>query len=339
MRARMARALSTWPSLGCQFRLAEALHGAAGPGRVAAWLARQEARIGDAGFARRFADHLDLPGIAPLDYAHRRVATRRLSLVGGIRFFGRDTRRPFVEIIAHDAQDMGALAEAVAAEWRAFAPGHMRLRRAPGEPLPAGARLDTSLYAARHRELAPATGRVRLARFDDPEAAMALVAGRYARMARQVPALRRNLAPLDPGAARDLWRTGHLHAIAVEGAGIVGLIAARPGRIGWLCGDEMREEVVAADHAGHGHAAAAQSALAALGTSRPARYLIGTIDGLNAASRRSAERAGRRRMLDDVFVPLPRPEAIGGFRRRGEDARNGRAPAAVDRRTLNGETR
>ncbi|TDL74835.1 hypothetical protein E2L08_15940 [Palleronia sediminis] len=36
----------------------------------------------------------------------------------------------------------------------------------------------------------------------------------------------------------------------------------------------------------------------------PERLLIGTIDGLNPASRRSAERAGRKAVLDYLFVPL-----------------------------------
>jgi hypothetical protein len=55
---------------------------------------------------------------------------------------------------------------------------------------------------------------------------------------------------------------------------------------------------------GRGYAAAAQTAWAKPLADSPNRLLIGTIDGLNTASRRTAERAGRPRVLDAVFVSL-----------------------------------
>ena len=83
--------------------------------------------------------------------------------------------------------------------------------------------------------------------------------------------------------------------------------AAMPGHIGWGAGDEIIEEVVAIDHAGHGYAAAAQFALSARNEDKGEAMLIGTIDGLNIASRRSAERVGRKRIIDYVFLPLDPP--------------------------------
>jgi hypothetical protein len=89
----------------------------------------------------------------------------------------------------------------------------------------------------------------------------------------------------------------------VNGA-TVGLLAIAPGRIGWIEGDEVNEEVVEAVYAGHSYAAVAQSAWALHVARDPQTLLLGTIDQLNIASRKTAERAGRRRMLDDIFISL-----------------------------------
>jgi hypothetical protein len=88
---------------------------------------------------------------------------------------------------------------------------------------------------------------------------------------------------------------------------IIGLFAVAPGRIGWLDGDEVNEEVVDVDHAGHGYAASAQREWASGRThdGDGDRLLVGTIDGHNHASRATARRAGRPSVLDDVFLLLP----------------------------------
>ena len=68
----------------------------------------------------------------------------------------------------------------------------------------------------------------------------------------------------------------------------------------------MKEEVISTGHTGHGYAASAQAAWAAHVADDPERLLIGTIDRHNHASRRTAERAGRPAVLEDVFVRLGR---------------------------------
>ena len=65
----------------------------------------------------------------------------------------------------------------------------------------------------------------------------------------------------------------------------------------------MNEEVIDVGHRGRGHAAAAQGAWAREAAD-PGRLLIGTIDRLNTVSRWTAERAGRPRILDAVFLTL-----------------------------------
>ena len=90
-----------WPALADQLAVAETLYGDGGFRRVADWLDEQLGYVGNADFAAQFSDHIELPGIAPIDYAHRTIRTRRGELLGGIRFYGRDIGRPFVDVVAH----------------------------------------------------------------------------------------------------------------------------------------------------------------------------------------------------------------------------------------------
>lgn len=89
------------------------------------------------------------------------------------------------------------------------------------------------------------------------------------------------------------------------GDDVVGAFAVVPGRIGWIEGDEVHEEVVDAEHAGNGYASSAQRAWAGRQLENGDQLLIGTIDAHNHASRRTAWRAGRSCVLEDVFLLLP----------------------------------
>ena len=298
---------SDWASLQGQLDCAAQLYGADGPHRVAAWFAQEQGRVDDPDFARLFSDHISLPGIASLDFAHRHVTTRHGALIGGIRFYAQDIARPFVEVIAHDFEDVQTLTQVTAAEWRDFAPQHLRLHVIPGTPLPAKGTLDMSLYVGRYRDLRAPAHRVQLGVFDSAKQALCIVEDRFEVMAQHDPDLRRNVSPISHEALSEMFEVGQVHRITAVGQGTVGLIAAMPGHIGWVAGDEIIEAVVAIGHAGHGYAAAAQFALSARNEDKGEAMLIGTIDGLNIASRRSAERVGRKRIIDYVFLPLDPP--------------------------------
>jgi hypothetical protein len=293
------RSPTGWPSLSDQVELADALFGGAGRRLLAAWLEEQIARIDDPEFVRLFTDHIDLPGVVPSDYAHRSVGSSHGALLGGIRFYGRDVARPFVEIVAHSFEDMDALCDCVRSEWSMFAPQYLRVRTRPGRFAGPKVVLDNSIHVARCRDMRQPDDHVSLAPFDDADEAIAIVARCYKQMAAD---LARNVSP---AAAEDLrlWHTaGRLWAIRA-GSVTIGLLAVAPGRIGWIEGDEIQEEVVGAEHRGHGYAVLAQAAWARR-AGDPDRLLVGTIDRLNVASRKTAERAGRGRVLDDVFVSL-----------------------------------
>ncbi|WP_319446657.1 MULTISPECIES: hypothetical protein [unclassified Mycobacterium] len=292
-----------WLSLSDQVALAEQIFGDRGPGLVEDWLAEQVARIDDPGFAEGFAAHVELSGVVTGDFNHRDLRTTNGRLLGGIRFYGRDVRRPFVEVCCHDFAELDDLRACVRSEWSAFAPKYLRLQELPGRVTGPGVVLDTTLHAARYRDMPAPDGRITLEPFDRVEDAVAMVERRYALIATSDPALRHNVSP---AAAEDLWHwhaTGELRAIRA-GDATIGLLAVAPGTIGWLPGDEINEEIVDVDHLGHGYAAAAQCTWAKVVANDPGGLLIGTIDRLNGASRITAERAGRPPILEAVFVSL-----------------------------------
>jgi hypothetical protein len=297
------RVLDRWSSLSDQNTVAQELFGSVtGQRRVAEWLTAQTDLVDDMDFAQEFADHVGLPGVAAADYAHRIVGTTQGELLGGIRFYGRDIRRPFVDVLAHNFDDIDALKACVTREWSHFGIRHLRLRTRPGllatRP---DVILDQSIHVARYRDMAPADGRVTLDRFGSAEEAIQLVAARYRRLAAEDSALFANISQADPDDLHDWHGRDQLRAITLQG-NVIGAIAIAPGAIDWIVGDEINEEVISVPYAGHGYAASAQCAWAHLHAAYPDCLLVGTIDRHNHASRATAVRAGRTRVLDDVFV-------------------------------------
>ena len=293
---------------------------------IAGWLASEIARIDDPAFAKLFTDHVSLPGVRDADYTHRHVSSGDGELIGGIRFHGEDVSRPFVEVIVHGFADLDRLKDCVATEWANFRPRDLRLRTLPGTIVRPDARVDVTIHAARHRDMALPDGKVRLAPFRDVEDAVAMVRRRYERVAASDPELAKNISAADPDDLRAWHWAGQLRAIVAAGGGArtsepretdavtetatkakdanVGLLAIAPGRIAWIEGDEVNEEGIEVEHNGHGYAASTQAEWAARVAFDRDRFMIGTIDGLNAASRRTAERADRPAVLMEVFVAL-----------------------------------
>jgi hypothetical protein len=293
----------TWSSLEDEVAVATDLYGGRGPELVRTWLDAEAARVTDQGFAVRFCEDVRLPGIATDDYLHRLIHTSHGHLLGGIRFYGRDVSRPFVEIVAHDFEDLDRLRRCVRAEWSMFAPGFLRLCTRPGRLSGPNVLLDVSIFLARHADMRAPSSSVILTNFADVDAAIEMVRRRYERLTADEPKLSRNLSPAHADDLRRWHHGGELKAIMVDDES-VGLLAVAPGRIRWLDGDEINEEVIDFEHSGRGYAALAQAAWARYAAANPRRLLIGAIDGLNVASRRTAVRAGRRRLLDLVFVSL-----------------------------------
>lgn len=182
-----------------------------------------------------------------------------------------------------------------------FAPHDLRLRVAPGGVDHPASRTDMTIHAA--RDMTSPDGRVQMTAFADVEEAIEIVRERYAQIAAHAPDLAKNISPADPDDLRAWHDADQLRAIGSEDA-TVGLLAIAPGSVAWIEGDEVNEEVVVAAHGGQGYAGSAQVAWASTMARERDRVLVGTIDRLNPASRRSAERAGRPAVLKEIFLPL-----------------------------------
>lgn len=305
------KALTYWSSLSDQITLASELFGPlTGEQKVADWLAEQLRLVEDTEFAEEFAGHVQLPGIKALDYTHRHIRTRHGELLGGIRFYSRNNARPFVDVLAHNFDDIDALTECVVHEWSAFGTAYLRLRTAPrllsDRP---DVILDETIHVAPYRDMTPADGRVTLEPFEDPELAVALIDARYARLACTDPTLANNLSIAAPEDLRRWHQRDQLRAIRWCD-NTIGALAIVPGAIGWITGDEIHEEVISEPHAGHGYAASAQTVWVRDMATDADQLLIGTIDRHNHASRATAERAGRPRVLDDIFISKAAPESL-----------------------------
>nr|WP_193047260.1 GNAT family N-acetyltransferase [Mycolicibacterium baixiangningiae] len=172
--------------------------------------------------------------------------------------------------------------------------------------------LDKSTHAARCRDMAPCDGRVTLQRLDTPEVALGVVAERYAQLAATDPALSNNMSLAAPDDLRYWHAHQQLWAIT-RGADTIGAFAVVPGALGWITGQEINEQarrqagpglVISAPHTGQRYATSTQCAWAHRWAADTTDLLIGTIDRHNYASRATALRAGRPRVLDNVFISL-----------------------------------
>lgn len=292
-----------WPSLADDLAVATDLFGSDGRAMVASWLDVEASRVSDDDFAAQFYKHVSLPGVLPSDYLHRIIHTPYGGLLGGIRFRGRDVNRPFVEIIAHGFDDLERLRACVSDEWSMFRPEYLRISGRPGRTSGPNTLLDMSIYLSRYRDMTEPEHRVRLQPFSDAEHAIEMVRRRYEDLTADDPDVARNVFPAAPADLRRWHHAGQLRAITVS-AVPVGALAIAPGAIRWIEGDEIQEEVIATENRGHGYAALAQAAWARKVAVDPNRLLVGTIDGLNIASRKTASRVRRRRVLDRVFVSV-----------------------------------
>lgn len=196
--------------------------------------------------------------------------------------YGRDVNRPFVEVICHSYTDITELAACVATEWAAFAPTSARLHTPPGaHPTGAGV-LDQTVYAARCADIAPPDHRVTLDPFADVDTAVRVVAERYARSPTRI----RNWRIISPPPIPMTYAAG-----MPPGNCTPSRPPATPSAC-WLW------------YTGHRFAASAQAEWAHRSGVDPDRLLVGTIDRLNTASHHTARRAGRRPVIDAVFISL-----------------------------------
>jgi len=297
--------LLRFPSLFCEQALEHKLFGASSQ-RLHDWLQKQLDFISDQDFARLFSDNIDCFDVETSAYNHRFIETDDGSMLGGIRFFGLDVERPFVEVIAHDFADMDKLKDVVCRHWRVFAPQSMRLTvKAHTLPTP-DAVLDVSIHAAHYDQMNEPAGQLCLQKEIELPVLKKFVDMRYDALVDQQTALSRNISAASNEELQGCYDQQNLYVARLHAeVDLIGMIAVGERAIGWIDGEQVIEEVVDVTRSGRGYAAQMQMEMAALRKQdHPKCLLIGTIDRFNYASRKSAERAGRPEVLRRVFVPL-----------------------------------
>ena len=229
---------------------------------------------------------------------HAWRASRRLC---GLRLFGGDASKPFVEVVATTAP-LDQSIDCAANVFARFNPIAVRIESA-GEMRPPSARMlvpDTLVYAERAAAIARSGSAVELelASLQDAER---FVVECYAAFAESEPDL---VGRVPPASREELEECAHEGTLGwwLLGDERAGLIGVCPATLGGLAGMLIVEECVHPAFRGRGSAAMAQRAVAA--QLPRTDVLMGTIDASNHASRRTAQAVGRRVVSQTWFASV-----------------------------------
>ncbi|MEL7237857.1 MAG: hypothetical protein AAGK78_03270 [Planctomycetota bacterium] len=258
----------------------------------------------DDGFVAKCAAWADLSGV-DAEAFRQRVMERAKGrvIMCGVRFYGGDTSRRFVELVADtkpgDGELDGVLADCLAA-YAVLEPVAVRVFAKEKPTLPEGWHVaaDTHLVTGTLADIAQhdSAGVVlEDVATEEDAATVAWIASRYAAV--EDEALRRNISACVADDLAECRETGRACWWKLPGeTRPAGLIAVRREADHGVDGFCVVEEVASDWAKGRGSAAQAQAALAGWLLDRePAETLIwGTIDDLNVASQKTAARAGRK---------------------------------------------
>lgn len=281
--------------------------------RARCFVREQLARCTDLDFGRRFHAACPVAGADARDYLQCvvPVGASEAALIG-LRFFGGDVRQPFVDVIAVTApwrRVATELCEAACAAYARFAPRRLRVFEADLLRVQPEDVVDQYFHAGWADEVAasgPSTPACALevCTESDVDEVSALVEAGYADLAAYAPELVSRVHAAQRGALADCVETGVLAFITASGER-VGVLGTAKDSERLFEGQAVIEEVLLRRHQGRGLAVAAQRLLAREVAARCGPVLIwGTIDALNHASRRTAERAGRAARAAWIFVSL-----------------------------------
>jgi L-amino acid N-acyltransferase YncA len=278
-------------------------------------------RLGDAAFGREFRDGVGIDGPEdPLTWANRMVDLPDGGwALTGIRFRGRDTRRPFVDVVATsappDPDGLALVAAVVVPAFREFGPLCLRVDAPEPDALVGrlrddlrfghGCAVDMHVVAGLVATLAeaprtPAYPQVGL-RAGDPQELAPRVGEIYRELARQVPGLATWAQPEDLESLTECAEEGLLFEVLVEGAS-GGVVAALRLDDHGMTGFSVQEICLDAAHRGRRLAPASLQRLVGELPAGPEDVLWGTIDPGNAPSLRNAISIGRTVVGGYVWV-------------------------------------
>ncbi len=265
-------------------------------------------------FARDFASGAaQVLGIAPECFAHRLLEVAGLRIIAGIRFFGMDLKRPFVEVanISRSVQsdnERDEISAAVAREFTIFKPLHWRVFQASHLPYQfAGCDGDKRVLAGLLSEIGAAAKsnhweRVTLHRARNlefyPQYEAALQEIYQSRPWLPDVCRIESLEDMRQYLERDM-----VFEVLIDGEWAGLTIASRSKEFG-LRGWYMIEVTLQQRWHGQGLAVAVQRRLAAQLTDEGRDCLFGTIGAVNAPMLKTAERVGRIDLGGQFMVRL-----------------------------------
>ncbi|WP_252178270.1 GNAT family N-acetyltransferase [Endozoicomonas sp. 4G] len=226
------------------------------------------------------------------------------SYLTGPRYFGGDIKRPFIELIASSSPLTESAIREIFRVWQPLGATSLQILRPAG--IEEAGNIDQLFYARSIPKQVTETtsSKSKILEKCDPshlDWCMSTINAAYQATHKQQPQLSELIFPAEEEDIRAAIADGHAFIIHYDSKP-AGFISCDYRRRSFLTGHWITEEVVLPEYRGKQLAAAAQSELIRLLGSESESTLLGTINNVNIPSIRTAERAGRRAILEYVFL-------------------------------------
>lgn len=268
------------------------------------WIYEQEERCADSAFAARFP--WKETGLPQSFFLQRKLCINGRYFLTGPRYKGGDINRPFIDVVASSAEIDDFALKAISREWAELKPQHIRqlmpnnatVQGITDQLIYASCLTNESKYYDDALTLKPA------ARADFEWCRQALLEA-YHYSWSTIPALSGSLHSVDSEDLGNHILNAHVYIVHEQGER-VGLIICEQGKVAFLKGCRISEEVILPAYRGRSLASRAQRLLRKhlYQLSREVCLVTGTIIPENFPSIRTAEKAGRICVLRYEFLPV-----------------------------------
>ncbi|WP_073583331.1 GNAT family N-acetyltransferase [Vibrio quintilis] len=272
------------------------------------FLSQQLSWCDDPDFSARFP--FQETGLEQAFFQQKVIHVNGQSYLTGPRYLGGDINQPFIELIASTAPVSTAAARKIFSDWQPLQAQHIRVLRQRETGLSKASQPGTTdqlIYIAPIPHSSQVQNReahvsLRLAQPADSSWCLEAMEQSYQETLHQLPALKSHLSPTDPADLSDA--IANREAFMIESHGNpAGFIIASPDAYAFVCGYCVIEEVIVPACRGKNLAATAQQLLSRQLLPAPGHHLlVGTIARDNLPSRRTAEKAGRKALLEYAFL-------------------------------------
>ena len=271
------------------------------------YIEKQITRCTDPEYSERFsyaANHFQLPASA---FRQRMFKCQGQTFVGGVRFFGGNMDRAFVDVSIWTGEpDWAVLRNAVACEWDILKPSRLRVLMPMASDIPT-AYTDQTVHVGTLSQVAGKAldADVSIRACNDPSYASAITAKAFYKL--PISSLKGDLQASNEDDFRECLETGSVHIIEYRGER-AGIIATQTVDLEFFYRCLIfEEEAVLPEYRSKGLARQAQTLVARHFIKQrmsPDTLLTGPIRAENIPSFKTATAAGRPAVLKYVFLDL-----------------------------------